>query len=277
MNYAIVGTAPTWRETPFQDASWTIASLNDAYALGLPRWSIWWELHPLDHFVFRPWKDARHTPITPNDIPAGYYLRPDGHLQWLKQQAQSIPVMLQQPPPPDWPMAARFEVERICEKFRDVLFIDPTWTKPYVQSGPDWMFLWALDHGFDHIGIWGIHLATEREYVDQRPRFEGLITYAIGKGVRITIPKGTPICHGRHVYCYEPRLNQAQDGLRYQLMLLDQQRAPLLDRLVHRPWWRGKQQLLDAIADIDAEKLDLKQRIARLRLTEEMAGPEWRL
>lgn len=274
--FGIIGTAETWRETPWTDGGWYLTSLNDAYMLGLPRVDGWYEQHPLDKFVYRK-TDARHTSVTPNDIPAGYYLRPEGHLRWLQDFAKTRPLWLQQDPPPGWLHAQRYPVEHICTKYAKVLFIDPTWKKPYVAAGPSWMLLQALDQGYDHIGIWGIHLATEREYVEQRPEFEGLIRYAIGLGVRITIPKTTPICHSRHVYCYEPRLSQAQDPVRYQIALLDQQRGPLMQALIHRPWWRGTQRLLDQIAELDAEKLDLKQQLGRLQLQESLAGPEWRV
>lgn len=274
--FGIIGTADTWRETPWHDQSWYLTSLNDAYMLGLPRTDAWYEQHPLERFVYRK-REAVHTPVTPNDIPAGYYLRPEGHLQWLQQYAQQHPVWLQDLPLPGWGQAQRYPVEHICAKYRDVLFIDPTWKKPYIAAGPSWMLLHALDQGCEEIGIWGIHLATQREYIEQRPEFEGLIRYAIGLGIKIVIPKTTPICHSRNVYCYEPRLSQAQDPLQWQLHLLEQKRAPLFQALVHRPWWRGKQQFLDRLAEIDAEKTDLKQQLGRLQLHESLAGPEWRV
>ena len=42
---AIVGTAETWRDAPYDDLSWKIYSLNDAYRLGLKRADMWADIH----------------------------------------------------------------------------------------------------------------------------------------------------------------------------------------------------------------------------------------
>lgn len=276
--WAIVGTAQTWTETPWEDKSWTVSTLNDAYMLKFPRIDVHFEQHPLDRFIFRK-KNQQHVPMHQGDIPAGYYLRPEGHLEWLKAQAQKIPVLLQQEPPKDWPKALRYPVEAIVKKYHDILFPagEANWPKPYVACGPTWMVLWALEQGADHLGIWGIHLSTEREYIEQRPQFEGLCCWMIGKGIELTIPSGTPILKSKHVYCYEPRLSQAQDPLRYQLAKLNNQRGAIIGQLVTRKWWQGKQSLLAEVAELDARKLDVKQQLSRLQLQETMAGPEWRV
>src|SRR5262245_14399011 len=92
----IVGTAETWKRAPWNDPSAYIVSLNDAYALGLPRVDEWVELHPLDHMYFR---DPRHKVVTADQIPEGFYVRPKGHLNTLQEMAKTIPVWLQQEPP----------------------------------------------------------------------------------------------------------------------------------------------------------------------------------
>ncbi len=52
---AIVGTAESWKDTPWDDPSLEIWSLNDAYSLnGFQRADRWFELHPTDKFYFRP-------------------------------------------------------------------------------------------------------------------------------------------------------------------------------------------------------------------------------
>src|SRR5690349_21053380 len=96
----IVGTAPSWKETPWHDPSLEIWGLNDGYMLGYPRANRWYELHPFDKMWFRP---KTQKAIKASDIPVGFYVRPEGHDEWLKKQAETIPVFLQKEPPAGWP------------------------------------------------------------------------------------------------------------------------------------------------------------------------------
>lgn len=259
---AIIGTAGTWRETPWQDDDLFRTSLNDAFMLGMPmpRIGAWYELHPLDHFIFRDPNDQK--PVTAADVPMGYYLRPKGYLDWLQQTAQRIPVYLQAPPKPGWGLAEQFPADHLVEQFRSVLFLDPTWPKPYVASGPSWMLMHLMAQGYDEISIYGIHLSTAKEYREQRPQFEMLLGYALGRGVTIHLPKRTPIGKGDHVYCYEPRRSQQIDGLRWQLQEMGKRASSLV----------GPQR-----SRANAEVADLQQLIARLEMQDIFQSPEWRV
>jgi hypothetical protein len=205
---AIVGTAATWRKTPWSDPGLTIVSLNDAYAMGLPRVDEWYELHPLDKLVFRKMEEKV---IHADRIPPGYYIRPEGHVEWLKTQAQTIPVWLQQEPPDDWPVnAARMPIEALEAKYGT-----------YWASGPSFMLMHLYERGFREFQIYGIHLATDYEYREQRPNFEylmgcllgpqrtmttanGLRTY-VGNDVTIVLPVDCPLLTHGWKYAYEPK------------------------------------------------------------------------
>ncbi len=274
---AIVGTARTWKETPFDDPSLSIWTLNDAFSLGFPRIDMQFEQHPLGSFVFRDPKNR--TPVTPDQLPPGRYLRPAGYVEWLRQQSQTIPVLLQEEPSgPGWgPHAKRYPLEHICEKYREFLQVDPEWDKPYASSGPLWMLLYALDQGYDEIGVYGIHLATEREYIDQRPNFEAALSYAIGKGVKVTLPPGVPIMKSTEVYCYEPRLVQAQDSVRFRLSKIDTKRGRIKEKLMSRPWWRPTGTWRERLIQLDAERSDLVQQLNRLQFEAALQRPEYQV
>lgn len=273
---AIVGTAQTWRETPWDDPGMDILTLNDAYCMGLTRIDVQFELHPLNSFVFRPLKGGTAR-LTPNDLPPGKYMRPEGYLQWLQKQSQSIPVLLQDAPPADWPRAEQFPREHICETFRDVLYVDPTWPTAYVSSGPSWMLLYALDQGYSEIHIYGIHLATEKEYRDQQANFECLIGYAIAKGVKVVLPPGTPICKSTTEYCYHPRLNQAEDGIRWKMQKVDEERQSLVTRLLAKPWYRSRTDMRERLIHLDAKRSDLKQSLSRQMFVSQTRRTEWQV
>jgi hypothetical protein len=272
---AIVGTAQTWRDTPWDDAGLTILTLNDAFALGFPRIDVQFELHPLDSFVFRNPKEP--TKLTPADLPPGRYMRPDGYLDWLQKQSHAIPVLLNpnQTLPTGWPRAELFPAKEVCDAYRDILQIDPTWKKPYIASGPSWMMLYALHQGYTEIQIYGIHLATEREYLEQRANFESLIAYAIGKGVKIVLPPGTPICKTTSVYCLEPRMSQSEDGIRWKLGEASARRDSILAGLSRSPWWQPRHGLREDLIHAEVDREDLKQQLSRCMFRGHIARPEW--
>jgi hypothetical protein len=271
---AIVGTAHTWRDTPWDDPGLAIMELNDAAcSLKFPRVDVHFEMHPLSGFVY--WQPGGPR-MSPDSLPPGRYLRPVGYLDWLKTQSQTIPVLLHDAPPEDWTNAEQYPLQAICERYRDILQIDPTWGKPYAASGPAWMMLYALAQGYTEIHIYGIHLATEREYQDQRPNFECLIGYAIAQGVKIVLPRGTPICKATSVYCYEPRVNQAEDGSRWRLERAETKRAQIAQEIMDRSWYESSRALRNDLVHWTAKQSDLKQQLGRVVFAGQIQRPEWR-
>jgi len=271
---AIIGTAQTWIETPWDDKGLSLMGVNDAYNLGWKRApDAWFDQHPFHLMRFH---DKRQ-PLDPKDIKPGTYLRPAGHLEWLKKTAENAPVYLHDNAPAGWPpQAMRYPVEEISAKYRKVLRIDETWPKDYVASGPAWMLLMALEQRTSRIEIYGIHLATDGERQEQRFNFELLIGYAIGLGVDIKLPKTTPLCKSKHVYCYEPRLSTFKEPLKRALVEIDTKRAETLETLVSVPWWRPRGVLQRRLEDLEARRLETVQEIRRMQLQEELSGPEWR-
>jgi len=274
---AIIGTAETFAEVPWQDTDLMLMGLNDCYALGWQRPpDVWFDQHELDAFVYR--KKHQAVKIRPEDLPPGRHLRPEGHLEWLRQQSQRIPVVLQHDPPPGWgPHAQRYPLEAIQEKYRKVLRTDPTWPKDYATSGPAWMLLWALSQGVSELHIYGIHLATEKEYLDQRPNFEMLIGYALGQGVEVVLPKTTPICKAREVYCYEPRFSQAAAPVQSTLAAVNSERAKLTKALATRKWYQPARRMREALRQQDVKRLDCEQQLSRLWMMDQVRSPEWRV
>lgn len=193
---AIVGTAQTWRATPWSDLSIDILSLNDGYAMGwrmglpqLPRHTVHFDLHPFGQMSFRP---KQQTHVNAAEVPAGAYLRPEGHLEWLR--TRNFPVYVNQKPA-GWP-------DHVHEFPRAA--IEAKWGT-YICSTPAWMLVWAIEQGYTEIHVYGIHLATQWEYVAQRPNFEFLLSAAIQRGIKIVLPDKCPLLKSKHVYAYEPK------------------------------------------------------------------------
>lgn len=202
---AILGTAMSWTQCPWGDKTLEVWGLNDGYLLGVPRADRWFDLHPFHQMNFRP---ASQRKVRAEDVLVGQYLRPEGHLDWLKSRQH--PVFLAQARP-DFTTSRTFPKDDLLKAFA------PHWPwrltrqgtvtpgPDYEVSTPSWMLMLAIAEGYREIHIYGIHLATEWEYVQQRPNFEYLIGLAAGLGIRVVLPDATPICRARYQYAFAPK------------------------------------------------------------------------
>jgi hypothetical protein len=246
---AIIGTAPSWRKAPYDDPSIQLWSLNDAYSLGMPRADQWFDLHPIPKMWFRP---ANKRVFKEGDIPEGVYVRPEGHVEWMKTRAKTIPVWLQQTPPEDWPInAQRFPFERA----KAFLKARPD-QEAYVASSPALILAHAILEGFTEIHIYGIHLATQGEYIKQRPGFEWLLGKAEAMGIQIVLPPECPLLKHSHVYAYEPEPVSPDVPARKRLAGLNQQYSAIVQQIVELPRWKSKADLNARLVRLRAEIRD---------------------
>jgi hypothetical protein len=268
---AIMGTAPSWRLVPWDDPGLKIWSLNDAYVLKPKRIDAWFDLHPLDKLYFRP--RGRHV-IDLADVPHGHYVRPEGHVDWLKTQAAQIPVYLQTVPE-GWPAnATEFPIAIAREYLYD-----------YVASGPVMMIALAMQHGCRELHIYGIHLSTEGEYLEQRPNFEhllgrflgpeavtltrtnGLRRYTSRAGRVLVLPESSPILQHNRIYGYEPKPAPPEGyrALKARLHALQGEHTALIAAFVARPWYRPMRHALQRLTRVEAELSDVREQIVRIK------------
>lgn len=239
----IVGTAQSWTKTPWTDTGLKIWSLNDAYRMkGFVRADAWYDLHPLDRFYYPTGEK-----VYAHQIPAGHYCRPVGHLAWLAEQ--EIPVWLhpdyraQHAAAATWAHALPFPKAAIEAHIGR-----------YCTSSPGWMIGHALVLGVRELQIYGIHLATEHEYIEQRPNFEmlcgmflgrGRRTVTIGQGLRryetkdalLVLPEETPVLHSNFQYAFETRPKAHEDPIKWELHKIDIKRTRLIEGLKRKPRW----------------------------------------
>lgn len=267
---AVIGTAPTFRLTPWDDQALQIFSLNDAYVLpGFKRANAWFDLHPIPEMVFRP-KGERV--VQPHHAPVGGYLRPEGHLQWLKTRdfpvylhdcreagCHDLPKEKQSHTPydfPAWPNARPFPFKAIEARYGS-----------YWSSTPAWMLAWMLMEGYRDISIFGIHLATEWEYIHQRPNLEFLIGMALAQGVTFTIPQRSTLLKGKHKYAVEPKPGLDLERVNRLMHGIKAEGARLQQRLATLSWYqRGeKADIVTRLNVLDIELLDARQELMRLQ------------
>lgn len=267
---AIVGTAGTWAKTPWTDTGLEILSLNDAYRMkGFARADAWYDLHPLDHFHY-----PDGNTVLAHTIPPGYYCRPKNHLKWLA--SQPIPVwlapeyLIQHPAAKDWPSARPFPKAEIEAAYGR-----------YFTSSPAWMIAHALMLGVRELHIYGIHLATESEYIEQRPNFEFLCGSILGRGKRtittsegmrryatadgmLVLPEAAPVLQSDFQYAFEPRPRQQRDPLNWELHKIDVKTRRAIKSIKARKWYQPLKPLQDELYRLEAMALDTQEQMSRL-------------
>ena len=150
MKIGILGTAHTFHQAPFNDASWELWACN----LGEPpRWDRWFQLHNDETIDGNP-----------------------GHRGWLA--AQTKPVYLQRADP-SIPAGVRYPMAEMAAKYG-------TW---FFTSSIAFMLALALeDEGLTEIGLWGVDMADSTEYGAQKAGCRFFLQLARMRGIRLTLP-----------------------------------------------------------------------------------------
>jgi len=247
----IMGTAPTWKDIAWDDPTLEVWALNDAYVLNPRRVDRWFDLHPLDKMYFA----SKSKKVMAHQVPAGFFVRPEGHLQWLR--SQTIPVYVQDAAALGTRSAVTFPRAQVEQTIG-----------PFFASSPAWMVGLALLEGVTELHVYGIHLATEWEYLKQKPNLLFLLGLAAGRGVKIVLPKGSPLLAETHQYAYEEDPDVPKVAVQRKMSGLQQQRDLLAKQLQQRPWYRRPDSnLASRLSWLNAQLLD-----AQLEVQHVIAG-----
>lgn len=235
---------------PWDDLGLTFASMNDAYQIeGMRRADEFYDIHPADHFHFIP----PPVPGQPNQmvyahtIPPGYYVRPARHLEWIA--TQTIPIWMhpdhakQVPESATWPSVRAFPRAAIEDAFGR-----------YFTSTPAWMMAHAILRGAKEMQIFGIHLSSESEYIEQRPNFEYLCGRLLGpqkmkttlhQGLRryetadglLVLPEQAPVLGSAFQYAFETSPRRHLEPLKWEMHKVQVKRDRRLQALKQaNPW-----------------------------------------
>jgi hypothetical protein len=182
---AIVGFGATAKDCPALDPSWELWAMNGFwraaepdYGIKVPeeRYSLWFDMHTVE-FTREYGKLA------------GFG---DAQLEWLQREHPFPIFMLDEDPA--FPSVRRYPIEAIVAKLGRDYF---TSTIPYALA-----FALALDDVAE-VGTWGIDLAHDSEYADQRPCAEYWMGHLEASGVKLTIHKDSALLKQRGRYGYE--------------------------------------------------------------------------
>ncbi len=168
---AIVGTAPdSMLLAPYADPSWQVWVCN-TMGMGqfVPRWEACFDPHSYDYAGDPYWKDYN-----------AWLCQPRGKPLLTRRQV------------PEWPDSIAYPVEEITQKYGR-----------YFTSSASWMLALAIEFGAEHIGLWGVNMAHDTEFQQQRPSCEFLVGIAVGKGIAVTIPAQSDLLKTSYLYGFE--------------------------------------------------------------------------
>jgi len=276
---AIVGTAGSWRRTPWNDAGLYIMSLNDAYRMGLPRADRWYDFHPLDKFYHPP---VEGQPIHAHLVPPGHYVRPADHLDWLAKQ--TIPVylhpdyMTQHPAATDWRHARPIP--------RDLI---ESYYGSYFTSSPAYMMAHAMIEGAKEIWVTGIHLATQGEYERQRAQWELMCgrflgakkqTLTVKDGFRhyetqdahLVLPVESPVLTAPATYPFETHPDAYLEPIKWDRHRYSVKRERAVAQLKAARWYQPTGTIRADLERVEALLADTDEQMARAQAARQMGA-----
>lgn len=154
---AIVGFTAHRAQALALDDSWEIWGLNELHRyMPVDRFHRWFEIHARDDLQADPGGPEHLADLGKMDIPV--YM----HRHW-----------------DDIPPSLAFPRHPIVE----ALGLD------YFTCCPAWMIGMAVAMGFKAISVFGVDMATDTEYADQRPCCEFWLGVARGLGIEVTVPQ----------------------------------------------------------------------------------------
>jgi len=176
------GLAP-WNEDGIEE--WI--GLNDAHQLAFMRMdkiTRWCQIH-------QKWRYMRKNPRYDID-----------HWAWL-QKNHPFPIYMQRHDP-DVPSSVPIPLREICERFLAGKFSRGDAYERVLQFGSTFSYIipMALMEGAQRVEFYGVELAQEVEYIEQRPSTHFWIGLASALGMEVYVPRVTRILRD-HFYGYE--------------------------------------------------------------------------
>lgn len=168
---------------------WALFGINELYRyMPVERFDLWFEIHP--------WDDIDKE--KPDEIPLPW----PKHVDLLRNGFSGHQPMAEGFPLPVYLLEDRSDVPTGTAYPKQAVEDDiPRWGK-YKTSTPAWMMSLAIAAGFEKISMFGVDMATDTEYANQRPCCEFLIGIAEGRGIEVHIPDASDLCHSFGQYAW---------------------------------------------------------------------------
>src|SRR5690606_3236102 len=172
---AIVGGGPTAATAPLADRSWEIWTFGRAKR-PVARYDRWFEMHSVPQL--KALRGDRRTKMRYPEY-------------WRFLRRLRCPVYMQKRFR-DIPASVPYPLERAIQEFGRCF-----------TSTVSYMIALAIMEGCTHLGLWGIDLTDQEEYLYQRPAVEYLLGVAAARGIAVVMPPSCTLpvpLHPRPVY-----------------------------------------------------------------------------
>lgn len=127
----------------------------------------------------------------------------------------------------------------------------------YKTSCPAWELGLALALGFEEIHLYGIDMAQETEYAEQRNCVEFLLGIAVGRGVKIHIPTNSDILHCFGQYAFGEEGEQIAGRLKDRHKWLHKEHSGYLHRVAAlEEEYSEKRRGLDGLYEVKSNGLE---------------------
>jgi len=117
-------------------------------------------------------------------------------------QEMKTPIYMQEVYP-DIPASVRYPLEDIINEFGVERLDNSNIKDAYFTNSISFMTALAIYEGFEEIHIYGVDMAVNEEYGEQRPSCEYYLGIARGRGIKIYIPPEADLLKARFMYGYE--------------------------------------------------------------------------
>jgi hypothetical protein len=173
MKVALIGTSPmSFDDAPWDDDTWEKWCLNDLHIVPrLKHWDRWFQVHPLDNLDFGD--EVIHLDVH-NEVRSN----PEIHMKFLTEQTDK-PVYVMPGDEDKIPTGVAIEKDEIIEE----------WGKAFLTSAVAWMFATAIRMEAEEIGLWGIDMALDTEYGEQRMGLRFFKWVAEKRGIKVIVPQ----------------------------------------------------------------------------------------
>lgn len=185
----IVGFAPSWEETPWDDPGADYWGLNNLHKLAPDKpWTAWFQLHDV---MAHHGTDVEHLDfLATANIPV-----------WMfPEHLEKFPI----------PMGRPYPRQAVLSRFGD-----------YFTNSISWMIAFAImSDAYDRISVYGIDMAQDSEYGSQRPSCEYFLGLAAGQGIEVYIPPTSDLLKTPFLYGIEDEMADVM-RTKYQARIAD--------------------------------------------------------
>lgn len=167
----IVGFAPSWPLTPWEIPNAHYWGMNALHKVAPDKpWTAWFQLHDIER-------------AHPNDARE--------HLEWLAQCG--VPVFMWEEHIPKYglPNAVPYPRQAIIDHFGE-----------YFTNTVSWMIALAIYQQYKTVGVYGVDMAQDEEYMHQRPSVEYFLGWCKGAGINLDIPITSDLLKAPFLYGY---------------------------------------------------------------------------